>query len=837
MSWTPLCDRIDRLPLILAGPILRRTESEAVTVWVALKEPRNVTLKIYSTVDGKGESINKILLIGKRYTVPLGRFFHVVAVTATPDLLEPGDNQLQPGKIYAYDLEFGNNNFTEALNFKNYFPQFTISYFTHNLPTFAMPADDLNDLQILHGSCRKPHGGGRDALAILDDLITHYANSPNKRPQQLFLTGDQIYGDDVADPLLLALTEAGNTLLGWSENLPLQNLPNGGIEYKKISEFLPGERTDIAEHYGGFTAMLVNKPEKAKSHLFSLGEYLAMYLFAWSPVLWPNRFPTGIKVRKTPKEAKLWDKEAKTLLEFANDIWKVRRVLANVSTYMICDDHDISDDWYLNREWCDRVLTKPLGKRAVQNGLLAYAVCQAWGNTPEQFQKGQPGEKLLEAATKWSMSGGKNQLAWENAAKYLGIPGDDPKNTLYQEDGNTLILNRQHFDGTPTLNWYYNIRSFKHEVIVLDTRTWRGYIKGEDKSTAPPMLLSPTAFIKQIAQPLEETKNPQIAATFIVIPTNLISLSFVDQFQNWDWERHKIHDSDRIFNSDVGDSWNFNHIGFATLLSTLFAQRDRIIVLTGDIHYAGAVSLNYCLRKPSGEIVPKVLAQLTASAFKNVELSTQIIHTKISSLALQQPEDWAGWNQTPELVEIQTIEEKVQISHLENPPEIPVVRLIYPGKGNETISWTIAAKDKKFLPDWWYHIEWIKRQKSQKNPWYKAQSDLASANHKSSFSLSSWLWRNQWFQEGQEVVGIANIALVSFHWHQNDREPKIVTQDVFWHRYWDDNGVVYSRYDVPLELKKLLIPVTAIPPAVERKLPTESKLLDLQPQRSTNKQE
>ena len=40
---------IEHLPLILAGPILRRTESNAVTVWVALKAPREVTLKVYAT--------------------------------------------------------------------------------------------------------------------------------------------------------------------------------------------------------------------------------------------------------------------------------------------------------------------------------------------------------------------------------------------------------------------------------------------------------------------------------------------------------------------------------------------------------------------------------------------------------------------------------------------------------------------------------------------------------------------------------------------------------------------------------------------------------------------
>lgn len=809
MSWTPLCDRIDRLPLILAGPILRRTEPNAVTVWVALKEPRNVTLKVYSTVSGKGEIIDRLLLVGGSYTIPLGQFLYVVAVTAKPRVL--GESQLQPGEIYAYDLEFGNNNLAQALNFESGFPEVTISYFPHQLPTFAMPPNDLNDLRIVHGSCRKPHGGGRDALTILDDLINHSANQPLNRPQQLFLTGDQIYGDDVADPLLWAVTDAGNTLLGWEEKLPLQQLENGEIEYRKISEFLPGNRTDIAKNYGGFTAMLLNKKGNAKSHLFGLGEYFAMYLFAWSPIVWPNRFPTGEKVKKHRKNAKNWDEEAAVILAFANDIWKVRRSLANISTYMICDDHDVTDDWFLNREWCDRVLSKPLGKRAVQNGMLAYAIFQAWGNTPEQFESGQPGEKLLLAAKAWLMSGGKNKIAWENVAKYLGMPIDTSPNLRYQEDENTLILNRQHSDGTATLTWYYTIRSFKHEVIVLDTRTWRGYIKGEDRTTEPPMLLSPTAFKKQIQQPLKETNNSQIEATLVVIPTNLVSLSFVDSFQNWDWERHQVDDIERIFNSDVGDSWNFNKVALGKLLSYLFEQRDRIIILTGDIHYASAVTLNYSVRNHDKNS-PKIIAQLTASAFKNVEFTTKLVHTKISSLAPQQPKIWAGWNNLPKLFEVQRIQERIQVNHLKNSPEIPLVREVDSGSWhNQEVSWAIAVENPKFLPDWWYRTEWIKRQKAQPAAWEKVKNSPLNSKYKSSSSSGSWLGKNRWFQEGEEVVGLANFGLVSFNWSTENDDAKAVIQDVYWRPSWNNHSVVYSRYFVPLKLKTLPLPVKVIP--------------------------
>src|SRR5579884_3777363 len=47
MPWTPLSIRLQSLPLILSGPIPRRVEPHAVTVWVALRQPKTVTLRVY----------------------------------------------------------------------------------------------------------------------------------------------------------------------------------------------------------------------------------------------------------------------------------------------------------------------------------------------------------------------------------------------------------------------------------------------------------------------------------------------------------------------------------------------------------------------------------------------------------------------------------------------------------------------------------------------------------------------------------------------------------------------------------------------------------------------
>lgn len=789
MSWTPLSHRLACLPLILAGPILRRTEPDAVTVWVALKKPCQVGLGVYATHAGNQIIANPILE-GSRSTVPLGKYLHVVAVTAKPVTC----HQLEPEQIYAYSLTFSNydGGLLKVLNSESFPSNVTISYFEHGLPTFALPPDDLNQLRIVHGSCRKPHGGGQDALPILDDLIALNPGEPNSRPQQLFLTGDQIYGDDVADALLWAVTDAGDTLLGWEENLPLAD------GEKKPSDLKPGTRSDIARDDGGFTAMLVNHPEKAKSHLFSLGEYYAMYLFAWSQVLWPNRFPPGKKIRQHPKDAKLWDREVDALQNFARDLWKVRRLLANVATYTICDDHDITDDWCLNREWCNRVLSKPLGRRVVQNGMLAYAVFQAWGNTPDQFESGQPGEKLLQAAVDWSNSAGTDALAGEAISKYVGIPALDWETGLprFKFDGNVLILDRDYPDGTTALRWHYRVKGFKHEVLVMDTRTWRGYPKGEDALMHPPMLLCPTGFEQQICQALSEERDGEIEVTLVVLPTNLVSLSIIDLVQ-------RLHLSQgKVFGSDVGDSWNFHEEAFTQLLAELFKRRDRIIILSGDIHYSCAVRLNYWFRRHFGDLPvnpdpperARVLAQLTSSAFKNAEWKTYIAHTKLKSIFPEASQEWVGWNEPPELIEIQFTPQMVRMMDVELPDRTPTIISFKPIRGNEEIAWKIALKDRKSLPDWRYRIDWIKREPAQ-----ELITDLKSVAATNWQNIGALIWRNQWLQEGEEIVGRNNFGLISFNWSTNE-DNKAVIQEVYWRSPWEPSRIVFSRYLVPLRL-------------------------------------
>lgn len=739
---------LEQLPLIIAGPILRHTQTNEVTVWLALKKPDTVTLTVYETQDGTGSILAGQILQGRRETVALGKNLHIVAVTA----LLLGSRLLTPGEVYAYDLscQEESKNLIGAIN--SDLQNRSISYFPHQLPTFSLAPQDLNSLNIVHGSCRKPHGGGKDSLSFLDNLIQDAASTANRRPHQLFLTGDQIYGDDVADPMLWLSQGINELLFGWSEELPLKC---GTI----LSDELPaGKRTEIARIEGGMTAMLKNKEEKAKSHLFSFAEYTAAYLLAWSPALVPQTIPHSDRSEKNRSQAKIWHQEAKHIRSFLGDLNRVSRALANIPVYTICDDHDISDDWYLNREWCDRVLGKPLGKRIVQNGLLAYAIFQAWGNTPHQFTPGTNGAELLQIASQWLQSQGQDLAAKAECDRYLGIPGNDLHTAApqYQSDREVMVLGRE----PQAISWHYTVTGATHEVIVLDTRTWRGYPTESERKLEPPMLLSPHAFKQQLEIPLNN-KPSEIEATLIVLPTNLVALGIIDRIQQYELSRN------RVFSNDVGDSWNFHETAFSTLLLNLCQNRDRVIILSGDIHYSCAVRLVHW-NHHTGDT--SVIVQLTSSAIKNSELVTRIIHTKLKSLLPEQTERFLGWSQ-------------------------PLKQVKLP----RHTWWHNKKQDRYSTPDWQYRIEWIKRQPAKLLNWRTIQQVDRKSNLWSRIikRLLILLWRNRWLQEGSEVVGRNNLSLVKFRWSKN----KAVIQETYWHPPWKETGTVKSSYEVLLEDK------------------------------------
>jgi hypothetical protein len=799
MTWTSLRQRINQLPLVLAGPILRRTEPNGVTVWIVLKESRNVTLKIFDTN-------KKILLIGSKNTIPLGINLHVAAVTA-----KNNTNVLLYDENYLYDLEFGNGETLSTPGILN--PQGSIADITYpqyDLPSFGMVPNDLKDLRIIHGSCRKPHSEGLDAMAALDKMIKEaLVQDPKKRPHQLFLTGDQIYVDDVADALLFMLMDAGQTLLGWSETLPDVTNPQ---------ELNPGQRNYLATHTAGLTASMnkINRISNiAKSHLFTFGEFFTMYLFAWSEILWPKPedLPTfADAIQNLPLLASsktLFQEELEYLKNFQKTLKEIRRALANIPTYMIFDDHEITDDFYLNMAWCDRVLSKPLGRRIVQNGMLAYAICQAWGNTPQEFEDDKPGAALLKAAVAWSTSQGQNSQHEQEITRRVGLPS-------LAEIKNSRQLT--HTDAS--LQWHYTVTGPGYEVIVLDTRTWRAF-PGKDFDF--PSLLSEAGCDRQISK-VVRPKDAKV--TLVISPGPVIGVPLLETIQK----------TAKTFAENLGsaawgfdpEAWGLEANAFERLLACLAsralpAKQNRVIVLSGDVHYSFAARLQYAATCPFQHSenfnTELIVVQFTSSSLKNEDSGaggSHSLHKKgfipIEAINYLPTAEIVGWeNQGTKELEIGVIytfaDQILQCIPWKIKTNPAVVDLI------KERSWFKAFQIIK-QPEWWYRIDFLlgKYEKVNEPPDshilqpQSVTAPLPGQNRKP--ALEKYLamaknhrdYRGKW-GDGKEIVGVNNLGEITFEF-VDDKE--MAVQTLWWRLESREKGKFLepfplTRYEASLE--------------------------------------
>jgi hypothetical protein len=283
------------LPVLLAGPILRRTEPTLVAVWVALSQSAKITIRIWDGVV-RDVSSSKVVatdlpaiepLSNTAQTVRAGDQLHIAVVT----FKVAAAKALLPGRPYSYNVlvETGDGQTQDLKSLQllqdgqiNGQPHLAMGYEPGFLPSFELPPAELTDLRILHGSCRRITQKMEDGMAWIDDLIrAARLEDPHHRPHQVCLTGDQIYADDVPLRLLPQLIARGRELLGDNEFLPVR-WPGPGATYLPADahHIPPAIREALITSEARFSTVDFH------SHLMSFGEFAATYLFYFSNVLW-----------------------------------------------------------------------------------------------------------------------------------------------------------------------------------------------------------------------------------------------------------------------------------------------------------------------------------------------------------------------------------------------------------------------------------------------------------------------------------------------------------------------------------------------------------------------
>lgn len=488
--------------------------------------------------------------------VQIGERAYIYLIDYIADTPFPVDTLLE------YDLTIHSNPEGRAL--ADSIPD--LVYAGQKRPVFAVkPQLD----HVLHGSCRKPHYPSKDALLRIDAELADTVKQTGKRPSLLIMTGDQIYADDVGGPMLVAIHQVCSVLGLYPEILTgavvddSEALLGSRYCYYEREDLLPHskETKTLRDRFFGGVRKPIFTTASAHNHLVTLAEVAAMYLLIWSPELWEYIEMGEADIPAAHLD--LYRSELTVVESFAAGLSGVRRLLAHVPTYMIFDDHDITDDWNLTRGWEEVAYAHPLSRRIIGNALIGYFLFQGWGNDPQNFDD----QFLAKVHACYNQPGGAEQDA---LIDYL----------LDFEQWNYIV---------PT----------SPKMVVLDTRTSRWW---SESSLSKPSGLMDWEELSSMQQELMD--QPSV---MLVSPAPIFGVKLIEVVQRIiTFCGHPL----------VVDAENWMaHPGSANVILNIFRHRKtpkNFVILSGDVHYSFAYDVKLKYRRNSPNIW-----QITCSGFKN----------------------------------------------------------------------------------------------------------------------------------------------------------------------------------------------------------------------------
>lgn len=384
---------------VLAGPILRRVTPERLVIWLAATHPLATRWRLMPQADGPDDEIfDEIVLSAEAMAamtrhVKVGEHLHLALL----DIRLP--TPLPHDRVIGYDVDVrpleGHHAWSSWRDWAADLP----------MPGAEWPCFVLRPhlSRLLHGSCRKPHysppkkgdaaqPGLTDGMARAEQWLAEHWQDPSQWPAVLMLSGDQIYADDVAGPMLSAIHQVCPRLGVVNESLPetgitdAQHLHQDASLYYQRAHLLPDTppHRDMKSRFFGGVRKPIFTSDNAHNHLMSLGEIMAMYLLVWSPRLWADISLAPPQALSEAYQA-LWASEAEAIANFRDQLSAVRRLMAHLPSAMIFDDHDITDDWNLTIGWEQSAYEHPLSRRIIGNALIGYLLCQGWGNDPDRI--------------------------------------------------------------------------------------------------------------------------------------------------------------------------------------------------------------------------------------------------------------------------------------------------------------------------------------------------------------------------------------------------------------------------------------------------------------------
>lgn len=574
------------LPLILAGPIVRRTTKNKIWFWIAWREEITkcqVSIVNYHTIRKKSPHYvekNVLVEVTDFHTVRLGHRIWMALFSIT--CMEKS-NEFPENQILGYDI---------IIHYKHEDEEKSTSISSLNLainyPPFPLPTIVIgNNRKLVHGSCRRPGAQGTDAFDALDKWLSDNISSTAKRPPSLILTGDQIYADDVAEQLFHSIRKLSRDIFGYDEAIPFDS-NRGGIEFVSTDKLPYGRfsnrgRKDLTSGESNKTKFTTQDGE---GHLLSFPEYASMYLLVWNPDLCKMYYvdsevflDIGHHVRGRNISQTI------NLMYFSESVKACRRVMANCATYMIFDDHEVTDDWNASKEWESGTKSRAISKRIIANALCAYWCFQGWGNAPKKFDK--------------------------QFRKTIS----DHLYFLMEKEGEPNIPSSTNYDKMLLAAYWSFVAPTYPKAVCIDTRTRHAY---EDE-TGPPTLINDDA-MRYITQEIEYYGFEKGNIMLIVVPSPFLNNRILLGGQDL-----AIGFGGKPVDYDY-ELWDNNSAQRGNFIGTLYEkfQPSSIVFFSGDVHFASVIAGRYAWHMDEKETVNgrakwsiRVI-QITSSPIKNV---------------------------------------------------------------------------------------------------------------------------------------------------------------------------------------------------------------------------
>jgi len=260
MSETlPLPDDHPALPPVLAGPLLRRLEPTRLVLWLVGSRALALTLRLQGVGDIRLDAGQCTVIAAGAHA-----FVHLIDVQL--------DSALPCDELIEYDV------LIEGAGIADWAPH--LLYGAARCPNFVLRA---RVDQLLHGSCRKPHHPAADGLLCVDRLLAQ-EHAAKDRPALLMMTGDQVYADDVAGPMLRAIHTLIERLGLFGEHLEgavvsdSARLYEHPASYYHRADLLPALQSNetLRERFFGGARKPIFTSSSADNHLVTFAEVMAM---------------------------------------------------------------------------------------------------------------------------------------------------------------------------------------------------------------------------------------------------------------------------------------------------------------------------------------------------------------------------------------------------------------------------------------------------------------------------------------------------------------------------------------------------------------------------------